>query len=109
MFEIGRRAAGDVSVFLLEVVLLQSPHRQGPFAQHVAGHGTLRFAPAKGAFRFALATPGFRGREVDRREHVVAVEPEIPKVFWSPNHMPQFPAINILPTHDLQTEATREV
>ena len=30
------------------------------------------------ALRFALATPGFRGREVDRREDVVAVEPEIP-------------------------------
>ena len=59
MFEIGRRAAGDVSVFLLEVVLLQSPHRQGPFAQHVAGHGALRFALAKGLFGLHLLLQGF--------------------------------------------------
>ena len=70
IFEIGRRAAREVSVFLWELVQIQSPHRQGPFAQHVAGHGAFRFAPAKGAFRFALATPGFCGGEVDRREHV---------------------------------------
>ena len=67
IFEIGRRAAREVSVFLWEFVHVQSPHRQAPLAQHVAGHGALRFAPAQGALRFALATPGFRGREVDRR------------------------------------------